>query len=88
MKLVHLVGFVLRICHDARSHKLKIWCYGIKGRFYLNRAPDTALSVGNRAPLFYSSYISYYPQSPALRSPMVEADATWVKREISLARLV
>jgi hypothetical protein len=24
-KLVHLVGFILRICHDARSHERKIY---------------------------------------------------------------
>jgi len=24
-KLVHMVGFIIRICHDARSHERKIW---------------------------------------------------------------
>ena len=26
-KLVHLVGFIIRICHDARSHERQIWTY-------------------------------------------------------------
>jgi len=25
-KLVHLVGFIIRICHDARSPERQIWC--------------------------------------------------------------
>ena len=49
-KLVHQVGFIIRICHDARSHERQIWEISASSWFYYKNL--------SRCTVTWTSYLS------------------------------